>query len=116
MKHFLEIKLFQLFLVSHHVSQANSVTRGSQREFLRKEKQLLTMRRERLNSKQLRNYLPPNPTNVDDQEQRGGDFAIPKGQNCIEKFFSQTGLDLALGLKEKSERGDTRPDRRAGTT
>jgi len=59
------------------VANAGPVSQGKRKDFLEKERQLLSSRREKLNSKQLKGYLPPalNQTPGKAKTQEGVNFA-----------------------------------------
>ena len=73
------------------------MNRGSQPDFLQREREVLVARRGRLNQNRFKEYLPPNPDSNQsaDQENRSGDVQVPDEPDCFFRFFDEGDLNGA---------------------
>ena len=81
------------------VVAGNPMNRGSQQDFLQRERKVLVARRGRLNQNQIREYLPPSPSpgrnQSADQESRTGSSGITDEPVCGFRFFGEGDLAVA---------------------
>jgi len=89
---------FQLMLSTLDVSLGHPMSRGSQRDFLEREKEVLASRRGRLNPNEFKVYLPP--TGNGTPEDRTVDLEIPEELKCEFRILSESVLK-AEGLDAK---------------